>query len=179
MWSVSCPVLSNRTVNTSIIICFLWSPCQRCIGDCEGLLQSVIAEKPRVKDTKPSWKRVLEGSAAESTRARMERVLSELWTLSIDDDRGVQSDWRRNNKTSLWFEALLPALRSVARRRLVKTENPSARGTVNCKVCKSAIALYFLYLRVFVKEGVFFFFFYLVGWDLTPIRSLCRSPRFV
>jgi hypothetical protein len=23
------------------------------------------------------------------------------------------------------------------------------------------------------------FFFYLVGWDLTPIRSLCRSPRFV
>jgi hypothetical protein len=21
--------------------------------------------------------------------------------------------------------------------------------------------------------------FYLVGWDLTPIRSLCRSPRFV
>jgi hypothetical protein len=26
---------------------------------------------------------------------------------------------------------------------------------------------------------VFLFFFYLVGWDLTPIRSLCRSPRFV
>jgi hypothetical protein len=24
-----------------------------------------------------------------------------------------------------------------------------------------------------------FIFFYLVGWDLTPIRSLCRSPRFV
>jgi hypothetical protein len=24
-----------------------------------------------------------------------------------------------------------------------------------------------------------FFCFYLVGWDLTPIRSLCRSPRFV
>jgi hypothetical protein len=23
------------------------------------------------------------------------------------------------------------------------------------------------------------YFFYLVGWDLTPIRSLCRSPRFV
>jgi hypothetical protein len=22
-------------------------------------------------------------------------------------------------------------------------------------------------------------FFYLVGWDLTPIRSFCRSPRFV
>jgi hypothetical protein len=24
-----------------------------------------------------------------------------------------------------------------------------------------------------------YFFFYFVGWDLTPIRSLCRSPRFV
>jgi hypothetical protein len=28
-------------------------------------------------------------------------------------------------------------------------------------------------------KNFFFFFFYLVGWDLTPIRSLCRSPRFV
>jgi hypothetical protein len=31
--------------------------------------------------------------------------------------------------------------KSVARKRLVKTENPSACATVNCKVCKSAIAL--------------------------------------
>jgi hypothetical protein len=36
----------------------------------------------------------------------------------------------------------------------VETENPSASGTVNWKLCKSAIALYCLYLRVFVKEGV-------------------------
>jgi hypothetical protein len=33
-------------------------------------------------------------------------------------------------------------LRSVARRRLVKTEDPSACARVNWKVCKSAIALY-------------------------------------
>jgi hypothetical protein len=33
-------------------------------------------------------------------------------------------------------------LRSVARRRLVETEKPSACETVNCKLCKSAIALY-------------------------------------
>jgi hypothetical protein len=33
-------------------------------------------------------------------------------------------------------------LRSVARRRLVETENPSACATVNWNVCKSAIALY-------------------------------------
>jgi hypothetical protein len=38
--------------------------------------------------------------------------------------------------------ALVSVLRSVARRRLVKTENPSAGATVNCKLCKSAIALY-------------------------------------
>jgi hypothetical protein len=32
--------------------------------------------------------------------------------------------------------------KSVARIRLEKTENPSACATVNCKLCKSAIALY-------------------------------------
>jgi hypothetical protein len=32
---------------------------------------------------------------------------------------------------------------------------------------------------VFCLQVLFIFFFYLVGWDLTPIRSLCRSPRFV
>jgi hypothetical protein len=34
--------------------------------------------------------------------------------------------------------------KSVARIRLVKTAKPSACVMVNCKVCKSAIALYFL-----------------------------------
>jgi hypothetical protein len=29
------------------------------------------------------------------------------------------------------------------------------------------------------SSSIIFYFFYLVGWDLTPIRSLCRSPRFV
>jgi hypothetical protein len=33
-------------------------------------------------------------------------------------------------------------LRSIAVRRLVRKNNPSARGTVNWKVCKSATALY-------------------------------------
>jgi hypothetical protein len=50
------------------------------------------------------------------------------------------------------FEVLIPVLRSVARRRLVKTGNPSACATVKRKVCKSAIALYCLYLSVIIKR---------------------------
>jgi hypothetical protein len=34
--------------------------------------------------------------------------------------------------------------KSVAKIRLVKTENPNVCGTVNCKVCRIAIALYCL-----------------------------------
>jgi hypothetical protein len=34
--------------------------------------------------------------------------------------------------------------KSVARIRLVKTENPSVCATVNCEVYRSAIALYYL-----------------------------------
>jgi hypothetical protein len=38
-------------------------------------------------------------------------------------------------------------LRSVARRRVVKTDNPNACATVNWKVCKSAIALYVIVVK--------------------------------
>jgi hypothetical protein len=37
---------------------------------------------------------------------------------------------------------LIYELRSITRRRLVETENPSACAKMNCKLCKSAIALY-------------------------------------
>jgi hypothetical protein len=36
---------------------------------------------------------------------------------------------------------IITLLKSVVRIRLGKTENPSVRITVNCKVCRSAIAL--------------------------------------
>jgi hypothetical protein len=39
---------------------------------------------------------------------------------------------------------IITELKSVARIRLVKTENTSACVTVNCKVCTSEIALYYL-----------------------------------
>jgi hypothetical protein len=51
-------------------------------------------------------------------------------------------------KTSGCSEVLLSVLSSVTRRRLVKTENPSACAMVNWKVCKLAIALH---LRVFKR----------------------------
>jgi hypothetical protein len=41
-------------------------------------------------------------------------------------------------------------LRSIARRRLVKTGNPSACAAVNWKVCRSAIAVY---LSVIKRTG--------------------------
>jgi hypothetical protein len=44
----------------------------------------------------------------------------------------------------VWFEWSWDCYNSVARIRLVKTENPNACVTVNCKVCRSAIALYCL-----------------------------------
>jgi hypothetical protein len=45
-------------------------------------------------------------------------------------------------EVSLW--KLIVCFNSVTRTRLVKTGSPSAYVTVNCKLCKSAIALYFL-----------------------------------
>jgi hypothetical protein len=44
--------------------------------------------------------------------------------------------------------------KSVARRRLVERENPSACATVNWKVCISAIALYCLCVSVTKSECV-------------------------
>jgi hypothetical protein len=47
-----------------------------------------------------------------------------------------------DEKTSQWCEVLVSVLRSVVRRRLVKTGNPGGCATVDWKVCKSATALY-------------------------------------
>jgi hypothetical protein len=46
------------------------------------------------------------------------------------------------------------ASRSVAKRRLVKGENPSACATVDCKLCKRDIALYCLCVSVIMSGRI-------------------------
>jgi hypothetical protein len=54
-------------------------------------------------------------------------------------------DWKILGVILAVIEVQVSVFRSVARRRLVGTENPSACATVNWNVCKSATALYGLY----------------------------------
>jgi hypothetical protein len=49
---------------------------------------------------------------------------------------------------------VVSVLRSVARRRLVKIENPSACAALNWKVCKSEIALYYVCVSEIKSECV-------------------------
>jgi hypothetical protein len=46
------------------------------------------------------------------------------------------------------------ASKSVAGKRLVETENPSACATVNCNWCKREITLYSQYLSIIMSECV-------------------------
>jgi hypothetical protein len=63
------------------------------------------------------------------------------WQLQNNGKKGIRL-WKEYFMYD--FKLQLDDYKSVARTRLVKTENPSACATVNCKVCRPAVALFFL-----------------------------------
>jgi hypothetical protein len=69
MLSAPCPVLSNRIVMTFTIMCFLWSPCRRFIGDSEGRLQSQM--RSRESRGFCSWQFMDENGSALSELRRL------------------------------------------------------------------------------------------------------------
>jgi hypothetical protein len=87
-------------------------------GLCRVLIREVNLEASSVQG---SWKSF--------------RVLVEFWGSRVIE----QEMARRLHSDLKWYVSVLI---SVARRRLVETENPSACATESCKVCRSAEALY-------------------------------------
>jgi hypothetical protein len=63
----------------------------------------------------------------------------EEFLVKFRGSRATEKEMARRLHSDL--KLLVSVLRSVARRRLVKTENPSACVMVNCKLCKSVMAL--------------------------------------
>jgi hypothetical protein len=78
-------------------------------------------------------------------RGYIVRVRLQLWRVQESSSwvPRFQGVWTRNVKKASWrLQVLVSVLTSIARRRLVDTENASACMTVICKMCLSAIALY-------------------------------------
>jgi hypothetical protein len=93
------------------------------------------------------WPRQFLGSSRGAFTEKISQSVRsfEVWIedfLCATVQRYWKCNWKILGVTVVVTEVLVSVWRSVARRRLVENENPSACATVNCNVCKSSIALY-------------------------------------
>jgi hypothetical protein len=139
-------LLSNRSVNTPKIIrdhrrrCFYWGPPQGYITGSSKV--AVSCQKLR----KFSWRIVHFSDLSRIVSSSGDGSLRWLRRTGKIGIRLCKEDFMCDLKLQ-W-----DGYKSVARIRLMKTENPSACVTVNCRVCRSAIALYCLLSRVAWKR---------------------------
>jgi hypothetical protein len=65
------------------------------------------------------------------------------WQSKVIENKGIRLCKEDFLVSCSYSETVtITVLKSAARIRLVKIEHPNACATVNCKVCRSAIALY-------------------------------------
>jgi hypothetical protein len=134
MWSAPRPLLCNGAVNTLKTIRDNWRRCFPCKVVVKKNSIGQQSVQSRVSRRQPA------GTWAWEQRNWTESSLRN-WQLQNIGKKGIR----------LWKEDFMydskwqwDCYKSVARIRLVKTEYPSACVMVNCKVCRSAIALYCL-----------------------------------
>jgi hypothetical protein len=134
MLSAPLPLLCTGALNTPKSIrdkrrrCFTWSPCK-------VVTKKNSTEQPRVQSQVPRSQpaRIWTSNWTDSSLRN--------WQLQNNDTKGIRLR-KEDSMCDLkwqWY-----CYKSVAWIRLVKTEKPSACWTVNCKVCRSAIALNYL-----------------------------------
>jgi hypothetical protein len=143
LWHID-PLLGNDTLNT-----FPWEPTRATVGRLMLGKESVNVPK-RIRDNRrrcfPCGPH--RGDIMRSSKGAVNCCRELDWVLEML----VEGDWEKmarkelccEKKTSyvIWSD-IETAMKSVARIRLVKSENPSACVTVNCKWCLSAITLYY------------------------------------